>query len=378
MRPVLRSITKIFQPQQWFKEIPQTFLDSPYRTQELALAWWFGCFLRVRSAEQLEDWLRMGVLARVTRARNRAWDRVAGWRIAAIDGVELFRSRSAVCPDCRHRLTDGASQWRHQVVVASVVGARRPLALDWETIRNADGGTKAPGEQGAAYRLMDRLVHIYHHQIDGVVADALSCTQVFLERVRQNGWWAVVRLKDDRLTIWQDAAGLLAQQDPVVCEDRDGVHRRIWEVADLTWGACTGLRVIHGERIDVRRHRVAQQMLPDTVTRQGWALTTADAAAVPAHTVYQIMRARWALENCVFRTEKTEWELTHCFGHHPAIIEAVVGMQLAGLSLWKWWHSQGTRSARDQALPFVRVIEHAWLELTRLRMTVHWLIPPTT
>lgn len=109
-------------------------------------------------------------------SRNRAWDHVV-----APDGLELFRRHSATCDECLTRKVHGVQEWVHRVVVASVVGGRRPLVVEFETVKPADGRRKNEGEQTDAYRLLGALRRVHHHQIGGLVADALYCIQVFLQ-----------------------------------------------------------------------------------------------------------------------------------------------------------------------------------------------------
>ena len=92
----------------------------------------------------------------------------------------------------------------------------------------------------------------FGHRIDVVVVDAAYCTQVFLAAVRGYGWEAVVRLKNERLTVWQDAQGLLQITPPV----RHRATRRetltLWDLPDLTWGPRTGGPVVVWPRWDRR------------------------------------------------------------------------------------------------------------------------------
>ncbi len=62
------------------------------------------------------------------------------------------------------------------------------------------------------------------------------------------------------------------------------------------------------------------------------------------------MHRRWDLEECIFHQGKTTWQLQHCFGHDPAMIEALVGAQLIAITLWNWWTERGTVSPASRRM----------------------------
>lgn len=106
---------------------------------------------------------------------------------------------------------DGTTVCAHKSVVASLVGAV-PMVLDWGPQRPADGDATSEAEWRALQRLLPRLRRAFHHQIDVVVADAAYCTRPFLPAILVAGWEAVVRIKNTRLSIWQDALGLCTRR----------------------------------------------------------------------------------------------------------------------------------------------------------------------
>lgn len=267
---LLRAVTKICQVGAWFKTVPQAFPRSPYATRACVVLWWAGTLLRVSSAEHLERWIRAGKFRRLAPgfpsadtlrrhlaalppdlwhgwvrriaqrlAQMRAWSRVGGHRVVALDGVEWFSQHAVQCADCTTRVIDEVPQYVHKAVVASVIGAV-PIVLEWEAQRPGETDLKGEAEWRAVQRLLPRLWTAFHHQIEVVVADAECCTQVFLQAVRARGWDAVVRLKNERLTIWQDAQGLWQLTPPVV-NRRDW---QLWDLSDLAWGPVTDLRVV--------------------------------------------------------------------------------------------------------------------------------------
>ena len=410
LRQFLNAITKIFDLPAWFKTIPSTGTDTGYSRRGVAALVLVGALLKMRSLEQVERWSRRGrfkrfglgpisadtirrkltkippvvwheLIRQVGRklARNRAWTRIDGWRVVALDGVELFVQHSVDCSECLHRTINGATEWFHRLVVASTVGPRRQAVLEWESVHPADGSAKNEGESTAAYRLLATLYRHYHHQIEIVVADALYCNRVFLQQVLDYGWNAVVRLKDERLTILQDAKGLLKQARPVVTRQLGHERLELWDVPGLSWGPMEHLRVIYWTRTVTQRRRGPKHRdHTDTKVFHGWALTTCG-PAVAAETVWLIMHHRWDLENCIFRQGKNTWKLAHCFGHDPAIIEALVGAQLVALTWWIWWSTQDILSPALAQAPRLDLLERAreGLGTLRTRYQERWCLQST-
>lgn len=410
-RRFLNSVTKIFDLPAWFQQIPSTGIEAIHTPRTVAAFVLVGSLLRMRSFEQLEGWIRRGrfrrfcagfvsadtirrqlvqvspaiwhdLLHQIARklGRNRAWPVLGGLHVVAIDGVELFVQHSVTCADCLQRTVNKTLEWFHRIVVASTVGPTHRFVLDWETVHPRDGDAKQEGEQTAAYRLLDTLFRQYHHQIDVIVADALYASRVFVEAVRKHGWDVVIRLKDSqRLTILSDAQGLKKITDPVNVWGSACEQVKLWDFVDLGWDRVEHLRVIAWERTAKRRRRGRRHRNVWIITTQkGWILTTLG-DSVSALTIYDMMHHRWDLEECIFRQGKTTWQLQHCFGHDPAIIEALVGAQLAAVTLWNWWTDRRTVSPQ-----YRRMSRRTWMEIAREELglmrttwTARWRLPPT-
>ncbi|MCL5970976.1 MAG: hypothetical protein M1499_00230 [Firmicutes bacterium] len=121
---------------------------------------------------------------------------------------------SVTCRNCLHRPVNGVTEWFPRIVVASTVGPHRQTVLEWDAVHPADGRDKNECEPTAAYRLLNTLYHMYHHQIQVIVADALYATHILIRAVQQHGWNAVIRLKDERLTIPAKRPGFAQDHAP--------------------------------------------------------------------------------------------------------------------------------------------------------------------
>lgn len=219
---------------------------------------------------------------------------MAGFRVVAIDGVEPWEPPRDHCATCLTRThSDGAVGFYHRVVVASLVG-RMPIVLAWTPEQPGEGSTRTEGERTAAHQLLPELHRRYHHQIEVLVCDALYCNSPWITAVRAVGWDMVIRRKDDRLTIVQDAVGRLRHAAVTAVQKTRRETLTIWDLGDFAWNDCAGLRVIWWQRRDHRTDQI----------HEGAALTTC-APTVSADRIVTMMRHRWDEENSIFRTGQT-------------------------------------------------------------------------
>ncbi|MFR4713718.1 MAG: transposase [Blautia wexlerae] len=74
-------------------------------------------------------------------------------------------------------------------------------------LKPRDGAEKDEGELTGGKRLIERLRKRHGHFADVIVADALYLNAPFINTIKENGLEAVIRLKDEKRLIFQDAEG---------------------------------------------------------------------------------------------------------------------------------------------------------------------------
>ena len=79
-------------------------------------------------------------------------------------------------------------------------------------LKPRDGAEKDEGELTGGKRLIKRLRQRHVHFADVIVADALYLNAPFINTVKENGLDAVIRLKDEKRLIFQDAEGFLTRE----------------------------------------------------------------------------------------------------------------------------------------------------------------------
>lgn len=175
--------------------------------------------------------------------RNRVFREgtIGGYVAAGIDGMELFSSTKKSCPDCPSRKNGtGKTKYFHRSVVCMTVGKSPHVIFGQEMLKPRDGSEKDEGELTGAKRLIRHLKKRHGHFADVIVADALYLNAPFINTLKECGLETVIRLKDERRLLFQDAESMF-QRD----EGRKRSFRKekksieVWDLSgfeiDFTW-----------------------------------------------------------------------------------------------------------------------------------------------
>lgn len=241
--------------------------------------------------------------------------------VAALDGHELWASRSRHCTGCLIRQVPTAAgpvtEYSHRVVVCQLVGATPPLLLDLELQGPGEG------EITTARRLLARVLTASPRAFDVLTLDALSLEAPLVNQALAAGKDVVVVLKQEARHLYQDAQGLLALTEPkrVECPPRSLL---IWDIPELTTftGVERPVRVIRSVETIHRRRRVAGQWQQEVQEQEWYWVTTLPPERAAAASLVRWGHARWDIENRGFNELVQHWHLDHCFKHHPTAIEA--------------------------------------------------------
>lgn len=269
--------------------------------------------------------------------RNKALADGDSLKIAAIDGHEFFASRKRGCPQCQQRILkvqdEEVTEYYHQGVVCHLIDHRLAVPLDVELLRPGEG------EETAAKRLLQRVFDHYPRFFDVVCGDALYCDAPFINFCLEHHKEVLVVLEGEHRLLLQDAAGLFAQQQPQVWQDRQRTVQS-WDADGFT--TCAGvhqpLRVVHTVETIHRRERVAGQWQKKEETSSWYWATTLSPRQLGTRRVWRAGHHRWDVENDCFNTLATHWGLDHCFKHEPtAIINFVLTLFLVYVLLQCFW-----------------------------------------
>lgn len=291
--------------------------------------------------------------------RNKAFaeGQVAGRLIAALDGIELFASRSRCCAACLRRTVtlrgQPVTEYYHRAVVCQLVGVRPRVVLGLEVL--------GPGEDevGAARRLLEKLYRQYRRFFDVLTLDALYAQAPVLALAARWGWALVITLQQTDRTLWQDAHGLFATRPPDRVVTRERQTLRLWDEAGLPFSLAwpQPVRVVRSEEAHSVSRRVGRERRTETVAQTWVWVTTLPPGQVRAVTVRDIGHLRWQEENSGFNELTQRWGLKHCFLHTPQGLRAVLLTLVAAFNLFAAFmdrHSQLCRRHRWTRLEVAR------------------------
>ncbi len=165
---------------------------------------------------------------------------IGGYVTVAIDGTELFSSTRKSCPECLTRKNrSGETEYFHRSVICATVGKNPHLILGQEMLKPRDGGAKDEGELTGGKRLIRKLKERHGRFADVVVADALYLNAPFINTLLECGMDVVIRLKDEKRLIFQDAEGLINQGRGKKESFRNGKTKiEVWDLNGFEMEGC--------------------------------------------------------------------------------------------------------------------------------------------
>lgn len=275
---------------------------------------------------------------------------INGLRVAAVDGVELFSSKLKSCENCLTREVKGEMEYFHKAVVCMTVGSDPHIALGIEMLRpKHDGSNKDDGEHTGVKRLLTTLQRTHHHFADVIVADALYMNAPFINLVKGLKMDVVIRAKDERLHIVQDALGLFKnrEKDEVFKDTNKEVY--VWDDHNFSMEGCAE---------DIRFLRFEEHWTSPKgrkMHREMWCITTLP-KGITAHTVWLIMRKRWDIENNGFRMLKTYFHADHCYIHGNDSNEKVLLFIVMAFNLMELFLFRRLQRFRERRLLRIDII----------------------
>jgi hypothetical protein len=285
-------------------------------------------------SRELQRWkagrYQEAILSRRILAISPAYHWLASRVLVAIDGHELFASEHRHCPRCLTRKVTKkvrgemveVVEFHHKVVVAQWVGTHPVIVLEFEELRPGDN------ELLAAYRLMIRLGKLYGPLIDVLTADALYDGEPFRALCRKNGYYWVIRQKNEDIYPGKAFRHRLEKRDPALqrpdwkyTERASGRQYEVWEEREVdgyhyrfVLARRTSPPAKRPPKAPARGRKVpALPREPDV--HKGACLTDLPAAKAPAVAVAMIMETRWWIEDTGFHELADAWGLDHQYVH---------------------------------------------------------------
>jgi hypothetical protein len=245
----------------------------------------------------------------------KAFQRLAGRTLVALDGTEYFCSQKLSCPQCLTRKrSNGKSEHYHAMLAAMIVapGHNMVLPLMPEFITPQDGAEKQDCERNAAKRWL--IAH--GERVAGLrpvyLGDALFSCQPLAEAVLETGAdFLFVCKKDSHKTLYEFLAGASLEQRSVTERkpgNRSLTYRYRW---------IEGVPLRDGkDALDVNWLAISIIDAKGKITYDGAFVTSLPVTADNVAEIAACARARWKIENESFNVLKNKgYNLAHNFGH---------------------------------------------------------------
>jgi hypothetical protein len=310
--------------------------------------------------EDVED-LFNSTLKKATENKVIRENTINGFRTAAVDGVEVFSSKVKSCESCLTREVNGETEYFHKAVACMTVGCDPHLVLGMEMLKpHQDGSKKDEGEMTGVKRMFLRLRRQHHHFADVIVADALYMNAPFINLISEIGMYSVIRAKNERLSIVQDALGLFKNRPADAVFNKDKKQVLVWDEDHFSMDGCKeNIRFLKFVETWVTPKRKEE-------TREVWCITTMP-KGVSAETVWLIMHKRWDIENNGFRMLKTFFHADHCYVHGEGADEKILLFIMLAFNLMELYMFRRLNDLREQLrrgwITRKRLVEIMWDEL---------------
>jgi hypothetical protein len=399
LRQMLVYVNKVYHLGEKIKELKDKRKRQIYKTPMIALIVIMGFIVQVRSFNRIQRWItkgkrfknlfpKMSKMPKIDAIRGsmkafnlKSLDKmhegeikkiyknkvfrngtIRGFKVVALDGVELFESTKKSCEECLTRVINGVTHYFHRAVVAMSVGSDPHIILGEEMLKpKKDGSNKDEGEITGAKRLLKRLADKYGHFADIIVVDALYMKVPIINDILEKAMDAVIRLKDDRLKIFRDAMGIFRRTEAT----KEWIQSKnlivqVWDEDSFEFdGLKCNLRVLRFIEYYLKNGintEIKEMMVATTLSKM-----------VPAEIIWEIMHKRWDIEDNGFHILKTYYHADHCFMHDSVAIEAIFMLMIIAFNLTEMFLFKCLRDFRKKKMLRIDVIEDLRDEMLTLK-----------
>jgi len=244
----------------------------------------------------------------------KAFQRLGGRTLIALDGTEYFCSQKIGCPHCQTRKrSNGKIESYHSMLAASIVAPGHAMAIPLmpEFIVKQDGAEKQDCERNAAKRWLSAHAERLLPLKPVYLGDDLFACQPIAEAVKAGGGDFLMTAKpDSHKTLYDFMSG--AEVNELVVNQKDG-RKKI--TARYRWFIGAPLRdgkdALAVNWIGVTFTNAAGKTTYTSAFVTSLPVTRATVAEITA-----CARARWKVENETFNVLKNNgYAIEHNFGH---------------------------------------------------------------
>jgi hypothetical protein len=243
----------------------------------------------------------------------KAFERLDGRALIALDGTEYFCSQKLGCPHCLTRKrSNGKTDFYHSMLAATIVSPGHNMALPLmpEFIVKQDGAEKQDCERGAAKRWLAAHSERVKELRPVYLGDDLFACQPFCEAVLASGADFLLTAKpESHKALYDFMKGATCEE--VMITRKEGAKKLSCR---YRWFSKAPLRDKDG--LDVNWIGLTIADAKGKTTYDGAFVTSLEVTRESVAEIAACARARWKIENESFNVLKNNgYHLEHNFGH---------------------------------------------------------------
>lgn len=255
--------------------------------------------------------------------------------VVGIDGTEIFGSYKKKWNNC-YKTTIKVQEYKNNKkeeiekeyykqldIFARIVGKRPGLILGYETVTCNGLEGKQEYEPNVAIKLVKNLKKYYGRGIDVIVGDAIYLNEKFMLEIKNEGYQAVIRLKENNKKLLEDAEGLYKLKNPEKIEGIKNKEINCW--SEILEYKSMKLKVVKFKE----KYKKGKEIKEDTIYVVSTDLNMANS------TMNKIIHARWDIENEGFNELKNQCNMKHCYMADENAIHVILQMMILSYNLWE-------------------------------------------
>ena len=207
-------------------------------------------------------------------------------------------------------------------IFAKIVGKRPGIILGYEKVTSKGNKGKQEYEPNVAIKLIKRLKEMYGRGIDVIVGDAIYLEEKFIKEVKKEGYEAVIRLKENRKAIIEEAEGLFKLQEGKEYKYKNKTIRSCTEVVEHK---STKLKVVKYKETYKKGKEEKEDIIYVASTDLG----------MKEETINKKIHGRWDIENEGFNELKNQCQMKHCYMSKARAIDVIIQMMIISYNLWE-------------------------------------------
>ena len=225
--------------------------------------------------------------------------------------------------------------------------------LDLEAIKKINKNIIIKAKENKIYRkgTIDNLVVV---GIDVIVGDAIYLEEKFLKEVKEEGYNAVIRLKENRKSFINEAEGLFKLQKAKNFKIKNRNIERWTEILNY-------------KEIKVKVAKFKERYKKGKEIKEDTIYVVSTDVTIKEETMNKIIHERWDIENEGFNELKNSWNMKHCYMAEDTAIDIILQMIIMSYNLWELYIYGNIHNFENKKMTKIGYIENIVEEINKAK-----------